>query len=177
MRRWSLLLALALAFVFFSGASDAALAQATPKPPPTPSASINRSFDEVNGKILATAKDLPADKYSYRPAPGLRSFAEVLVHITSGNVYAAKAGRGEKVQWNELDAKKYPGKTEIVAALDKSINDAKATLKATPDSRYAKTLEPWVAIIEHAGEHYGQLVVYYRNNRLVPPESRKPNNQ
>jgi hypothetical protein len=27
-------------------------------------------------------------------------------------------------------------------------------------------------LIEHSGEHYGQLVVYYRIARLVPPESR-----
>ena len=27
-------------------------------------------------------------------------------------------------------------------------------------------------LIEHSGEHYGQLVVYYRINGLVPPESR-----
>jgi uncharacterized damage-inducible protein DinB len=26
--------------------------------------------------------------------------------------------------------------------------------------------------LEHAGEHYGQLVVYYRVAGLVPPESR-----
>ena len=27
-------------------------------------------------------------------------------------------------------------------------------------------------LIEHSGEHYGQLVVYYRVAGLVPPESR-----
>ena len=27
-------------------------------------------------------------------------------------------------------------------------------------------------LIEHSGEHYGALVVYYRNNGMVPPESR-----
>ena len=27
--------------------------------------------------------------------------------------------------------------------------------------------------IEHSGEHYGQLVVYYRANGLVPPDSRR----
>jgi hypothetical protein len=31
----------------------------------------------------------------------------------------------------------------------------------------------WVGYIEHSGEHYGQLVVYYRNNKVVPPDSRK----
>jgi hypothetical protein len=45
-------------------------------------------------------------------------------------------------------------------------------LKATPEDRFTKTVEPWLDVIEHAGEHYGQLVVYYRNNALVPPESR-----
>jgi len=30
----------------------------------------------------------------------------------------------------------------------------------------------WIGFLEHAGEHYGQLVVYYRLNGIVPPESR-----
>jgi uncharacterized damage-inducible protein DinB len=28
-------------------------------------------------------------------------------------------------------------------------------------------------VIEHSGEHYGQLVVYYRMAGMVPPESRQ----
>jgi hypothetical protein len=67
----------------------------------------------------------------------------------------------------------FKGKADIVAALQKSIPDATATLKAIPAEQFTKTLSPWISIIEHAGEHYGQLVVYYRNNGLVPPESRK----
>ena len=31
----------------------------------------------------------------------------------------------------------------------------------------------WTFAIEHSGEHYGQLVVYYRANNLVPPDSRR----
>jgi hypothetical protein len=27
--------------------------------------------------------------------------------------------------------------------------------------------------IEHSGEHYGQLLVYYRANNLVPPDPRR----
>ena len=47
-----------------------------------------------------------------------------------------------------------------------------ATLKETPEERFTKSLGPWLAVIEHAAEHYGQLVVYYRANGMVPPESR-----
>ena len=49
------------------------------------------------------AKDFPADKYNYSLKPAMRSFGAVIVHIASGNVYAAKAGRGENVNWDELD--------------------------------------------------------------------------
>jgi uncharacterized damage-inducible protein DinB len=142
------------------------------QPPATPAQSIAGHFAGVNQRILEMAKDFPADKYTYHPTPEVRTFADVIVHVLSGNVYAAKAGRGEKVSWDEVDPKSLHGKTEIVAALEKSIADATATLKATPPERFAQTPEPWLSVIEHSAEHYGQLVVYYRGNGLVPPASR-----
>ncbi len=36
----------------------------------------------------------------------------------------------------------------------------------------ARVLDIAYGLIEHSGEHYGQLVVYYRLAGLVPPESR-----
>ncbi len=142
------------------------------KQPPTPAQSISRTFDYVNGKVLEMAKDWPADKYGYQPGKGLRTFQEVIIHVTSGVVYAAKAGRGENVNWDELDPKAYKTKADVVAALEKALADADATLKATPPDRFTKTLNPWLSVLQHSSEHYGQLVVYYRNNGVVPPESR-----
>ncbi|HEY2016475.1 MAG TPA: DinB family protein [Bryobacteraceae bacterium] len=140
--------------------------------PPTPAQAIRNQFAYVNQKVLAMAKDFPEAKYAYKPQADVRSFGEVIVHLASGNAYGAKAGRGENVKWDEMDAKQYKTKADMVAALQKSIDDATATLKDTPDDRFKETLAPWMAIIEHAAEHYGQLVVYYRANGLVPPESR-----
>jgi uncharacterized damage-inducible protein DinB len=145
-----------------------ALAQA----PATPSKSFTDTFEDVNRRLLAMAKDFPEAKYGYRATKDVRSFGEVIVHISSANAYAAKAGRGEKANWDEIDPKGYSTKAAMVALLEKTIADATATLKATPSDRFTKTVEPWLAVTEHAGEHYGQLVVYYRNNGLVPPESR-----
>jgi DinB superfamily len=117
------------------------------------------------------AKDFPDDKYDYRLKPDMRSFGAVTVHIASGNVYAAKAGRGENVNWDELDPKDYKTKAAVVVLLEKSIADANATLKSLPDDSFAKTVEPWLGVTEHSAEHYGLLVAYYRANGLVPPES------
>jgi uncharacterized damage-inducible protein DinB len=146
------------------------------KQPPTPAQDIRRGFASVNKQLLEMAKDFPEDKYDYRPTKEVRTFREVIVHVISGNAFGAKADRNGQVdwkQWSELDAKNYKTKAEVVAALEKSIADADAALKAIPDERFTKTLVPWTSIIEHAGEHYGQLVVYYRANGLVPPASRK----
>jgi hypothetical protein len=143
-----------------------------PKQPPTPAQTIRGQFGYINGKVLEMARDFPEDKYGFRPKPEMRTFGEVIVHILSGNVYAAKAGRGEKASWDEVDPKTYPTKAQIVAAMEKSMTDATEVLKSAPDDHFKETLAPWVAVIEHAGEHYGLLVAYYRLNGLVPPESR-----
>jgi uncharacterized damage-inducible protein DinB len=147
-------------------------AQAQTQQPPVPAKSFSQAFGYVNHKILEMAEDFPEAKYGFRLTKETRSFQEMLIHVASGNVYAAKAGRGEKVNWDELDTKNYATKAETVAALRKSIEDATATLKAVPDERFAKTVEPWLAVIEHAAEHYGQLVANYRASGLVPPDSR-----
>jgi uncharacterized damage-inducible protein DinB len=158
-------------FAAFTALATVALAQ-TNRQLPTPAQGIAAQFAYVNGKVLEMAKDWPEAKYNYQPGPGLRTFGDVIIHVTSGNIYAAKAGRGENVKWDELDPKAYKTKADMVAALQKSIDDANATLKATPADSFAKTLAPWLSVIQHASEHYGQLVVYYRNNGVVPPESR-----
>jgi len=138
----------------------------------SPADSVRGNFADINRKILAMAKDFPEDKYGYRLKPEMRSFGEVIVHVTSGIVYAAKAGRGEKVKWDEIDPKGYTTKASIVALLEKSIADAEASAKSLPDSSFTKTVEPWDDVTEHSAEHYGLLVAYYRANGMVPPESR-----
>jgi len=138
----------------------------------TTAEAVRTRFASINRKVLAMAKDFPEDKYDYKLKPEMRTFGDLIVHIASGNVYAAKAGRGENVQWDDLDPRDYKTKAEIVAVLEKSIRDADATIRTLPDASFAKTVEPWLDVTEHSAEHYGLLVAYYRANGLVPPESR-----
>ena len=148
-----------------------AMGQGQPAVPGTPK-SIKGNFHGVNRRVLEMAKDFPADKYGFRLKPEMRSFGEVIVHVASGNVYAGKAGRGQKANWDELNPKDYPNKEAVVALLERSISEADAALNALPDSAFSTTVEPWLSVLEHSAEHYGLLVAYYRANGLVPPESR-----
>ena len=61
--------------------------------------SVRGHFISVNRRVLAMAKDFPDDKYDFKLKPEMRTFAAVIVHVASGSVYAAKAGRGENVNW------------------------------------------------------------------------------
>jgi len=140
--------------------------------PPTTAQSIVGNFQSVNRRLLDMAKDFPADKYEFKATPEVRSFREVVVHVFSGNVYAAKAGRGEQANWDEIDPRTYKGKDDTVAAFQKAIDDSTAALKSIPADTLTQQVNPWLAVIEHSAEHYGQLVTYYRLNHLVPPESR-----
>src|ERR1700732_5504648 len=97
-------------------------ASAQPKTPPSPAKQIINTFGYVNKNILDMAQDFPAEKYNFRLRPEMRSFGEVIVHVTSGIVYAAKKGRGENVNWDEIDAKNYKTKDQIVALLQQSIS-------------------------------------------------------
>jgi|SRR5450755_2204091 hypothetical protein len=148
-------------------------ASAWAQQPKTPAGEMAGAFASINREVLDMAKDFPADKYDYKLRPEMRSFGAVIVHIASGNIYGAKAGRGEKVKWDELDPANYKTKEQAVTLLEKSIADATATLKSRPEGSFHNSVEPWLSVIEHAGEHYGLLVAYYRANGMVPPESRK----
>jgi len=133
---------------------------------------ITDDFKDIDRRVLDMARDWAADKYDYKLKPEMRSFGAVLVHIVSGNVYAAKKGRGENVKWDELDPAKYPDKASVLALLEKSITDSEAVLAGLPAESFTKTVQPWLDVLEHSGEHYGLLVAYYRANGVVPPESR-----
>ena len=141
---------------------------------PTPDV-VRGRFMSINQKVLDMAREFPEDKYDFRLTPQMRSFRELIVHIAGGNIYAAKAGGGENVSWDEKvepDPKNYKTKAAVVAMFEKTANDAKTVLNNLPDSSFAKTVDPWVDVMEHSAEHYGLLVAYFRANGIVPPASR-----
>ena len=64
---------------------DVELLGVTDVPPAPAAADILLSFSDSEHKVIALAKIVPEDKYSWRPAAGVRSFGEVFVHIVSAN--------------------------------------------------------------------------------------------
>lgn len=164
------LLAAALAVAVLSTAVNA---QQPPAPANTREVLLE-GWNEVGQKFVTLAEEFPEDKYDYRPAADVRTFGDVARHIAFWNGWVAKTARGEKADGslNELPKAQFAAKAAVVAALKSSLAEAAAALKQHADTPEPRRTSLWASFIAHTSEHYGQLVVYYRLNGLVPPASR-----
>jgi uncharacterized damage-inducible protein DinB len=156
-----------------------------PKPPLTGSRAVLESWNEIGGKLIAMAEDFPEDKYDFKPNPAQRTFAQQLLHAAGANYFFTNMANGQKPPAEE-DPKRdqYKTKADVVAFVKKSFADGAAAISSKGDAGMAGTVtdpdshrqlglsDLAYALIEHSGEHYGQLAVYYRVAGLVPPASR-----
>jgi uncharacterized damage-inducible protein DinB len=155
------------------------------KPADGPSKVVLDSWNDVGRKLIAMAEDFPDDKYDFKPTPAQRSFAEQLLHAANANYFFTNPAMGKPMPTEE-DPKRseFKTKADIVAFVKKAFADGAAAIKTKGDKGMSDLLvDPFAhqqmrvsdmayGFIEHCGEHYGQLVVYYRVAGLVPPESR-----
>lgn len=179
------MLALILLAALAAPAQDAPKKDAAPKPALSPSQAVLESWNDVARKLTTMAEDFPEDKYDFKPTPAVRTFAEQLLHVTSSMYYFTDPATGQKPRYGE-DPKRDGLKTkaEIVAFAKKCVEDGAAVIKSKgdkgmselitdPESKQQEQISDLAySLTEHSGEHYGQLVVYYRVAGLVPPESR-----
>jgi uncharacterized damage-inducible protein DinB len=155
------------------------------KPALSPSQAVLESWNDIGRKLIAMAEDFPEDKYDFKPTPAQRTFAEQLLHATGANYFFTNLTLGQKPPAEE-DPKRdqFKTKADVVAFVKKSFADGAAAIKTKGDKGMSDlVVDPYsnqqvrvsdmaYGFIEHSGEHYGQLAVYYRIAGLVPPESR-----
>ena len=181
--RISHLVLLAALFIQISHA-QAAPAKDAPKPSPSPSQAILDAWNDIGRKLTAMAEDFPEDKYDFKPTPAQRTFAEQLLHAAGGNYFFINPAKGMKAPEGDPKRADFKSKAAIVAYVKKSFAEGADLIKSKGDgglndlfvdpfaNQQGRISEGAWGLIEHSGEHYGQLVVYYRVAGLVPPESR-----
>jgi uncharacterized damage-inducible protein DinB len=179
----------ALALIFLSLAAPRLIAQAPAAPAPVidPLDGVWQGYDgewrHVSAQLIALAEATPADKFSWRPAPGVRSTSEVYMHIVVANFYLLSV-TGPKMPADLKDdaEKTVTSKAEVIAWLHRSLDAVKtAHLAETPqhlalkvkiEGRNSTVDAMYLRIIVHANEHMGQLVAYARMTGVGPPWSK-----
>ena len=165
-------------------------AKKKPGPAPSPSQAVLEQWNDIGRKLIAMAEDFPEDKFSYKPQVESRTFQADMVHAAGSMYYFTDIAMGKKLRYADVDKfskmetdVKFANRAGLVAFVKKAVEDGAAAIKAKGDKGLNEAVDDGsphldrlydlaYGLIEHSGEHYGQLVVYYRNNGLVPPESR-----
>src|SRR5712692_10958670 len=98
----------------------------TPAPPPAPArgfrAEFLRDLSDVEKKIEDLAAAMPAEKYTWRPAPGVRSVSEVYMHIAGGNYFLASFAGMKPPAYDERALEKITDKDRVLVELKKSFD-------------------------------------------------------
>ncbi len=173
-------------FFLLAAGSLQIMAQVNPYKEGTPGVTGYRSevLAEVmiqEDKFTRLAEAIPADKYSWRPTPDVRSFAEVFLHVSAANYNLYRLVGTPPPSGIDLKGleKSTTDKFKIIATLKDSFAHAKQAIKSMPDADLDKSMD-WFGgkntergillfIVRHAAEHLGQSIAYARFAGIVPP--------
>lgn len=139
-------------------------------------------WTHVSKQLIALAEATPADKFAFRPVPGVRSTSEVYMHIVIANFWLLSF-TGQKMPAELKDEKSVTAKPDVIAWLKRSlevVQAARAKATAADLQRKVKIMGVdatvdgiYLRIIIHNNEHMGQLIAYARSSGVTPPWSKQ----
>ena len=144
----------------------------------------NGEWTHVSRQLIALAEAIPPAKYSWRPAPGVRSTGEVFLHIASANYYLLnRMGHKPPADFESLNIEKAAtDKAKVIEWLKRSLDAVKSAHASVASAELARKVKVfgrdatvdgmYLRIIVHANEHMGQLVAYARMIGFAPPWSK-----
>lgn len=145
---------------------------------------ISEVLAENQNKVIQLAEAFPENKYDWSPGEGVFSVREILLHIASSNYYLmAKMGFAPPPELDLMRLSAITGKNNVVSVIKASntfvlknipaIRDEQLKIEVDFGFMKATTLGGLLRVMEHNGEHKGQLIAYARSNAITPPWSEK----
>jgi uncharacterized damage-inducible protein DinB len=134
----------------------------------SPGEEVKKGFNEVSDWVMKSAEMVPADKYTYKPTDGVRSFGQLVAHITDSYNYFCAHAVGKQIKWEDaVVAEK--GSTDKDTLLPK-LKEAVGRCTAAYDAKNSQ-FGPLFANVGHTSLHYGNIITYMRMMGLKPPSS------
>ena len=165
-------------------------AEAQPANPLTDGARLH--YRIIKGYVTRAAEKMPDEQYSFRPAPGVRTFAQLIGHLADSNHRLCSVLAGQDPPRDAGIERAAKSKAALVTALSESFTycdgqyAAMTDAAGTPIVRFDAGGEgarvpiqmPRLTVLAfhtaHAFEHYGNVVTYMRLKGIVPPSSEPP---
>jgi uncharacterized damage-inducible protein DinB len=158
-------------------------------PAPAAAADLLLPFEDLERQVMALAKAVPEEKYSWRPGPGVRSFKEVFLHIAYGNrlmLHIADGAKMEEIQKqiesNTRGEAEPLSKDQVLQKLTEGFAAVRQALESAANATLSRDVQFFQTattrrgvltfIDTHIAEHLGQAIAYARMNGIVPPWSK-----
>jgi uncharacterized damage-inducible protein DinB len=155
---------LSVCCVLLSAASS--FGQTTTEKAPDIMGDVRNGFKEVNDWVTKAADAVPADKYNYRPVDTVRTFGQLIAHITDSYNYFCAHGVGNKVQWSDAVEKGSTDKNTLLPKLKEAVGRCDAAYGSG-----SAQVKPLFINVGHTNLHYGNIITYMRMLGLKPPSS------
>lgn len=140
-------------------------------------------YQTTTGKMVQLAGAIPMDTYDWRPAEGIRSVREAILHVASGNYYFGSMLGFESPEGVDPRTLEQSGmnKDEAIATLEESVAYVKSGIQNMSAADFETKIDFFgnevtkrqavFVLGDHAAEHLGQLIAYARSNGVAPPWS------
>jgi len=154
-------------------------------------ATLAGNYEFVSGRLVQLAEAIPEDVYTWRPAEGVRSTSETIMHVAGANVglpmmLGVTPPEGMEMSEDMMAKaqereKNVTAKAEVIADLKKSIEYGQSAIGDFPVAALGEEIEFFgmnlkkrdllLILLSHSHEHLGQLIAYARSNDVTPPWS------
>jgi uncharacterized damage-inducible protein DinB len=141
-------------------------------------------WGHVSQQLIALAEATPAEKFGWRPAPGVRSTSEIYMHIAMANFYLlSMTGPKMPPELKQGMDKTVTAKADVISWLKRSLEAVKTAHAAEKPKDLERKVQlfgkdttadaVYLRMIVHNNEHMGQLIAYARMTGVKPPWSKE----
>jgi uncharacterized damage-inducible protein DinB len=147
-------------------AAASSFGQTGPEKAPDVATEMRNGFNEVNDWVTKAAEMVPAEKYNYRPVDTVRTFGQLIAHITDSYNFFCARGVGNKVEYSDAVEKGGTDKDTLLPKLKEAVGKCNAVYGSANGQ-----LRPLFTNVGHTSLHYGNIITYLRMMGLKPPSS------
>jgi uncharacterized damage-inducible protein DinB len=141
-----------------------------------------RDIAGLEEKVVKLAETIPADKYGWRPAEGVRTISEAVMHLAGANFFFPTLfGMAPPAGVDMPNLEKITERDQVVSTVKASFAHLRELIEKTADDKLDDPIkmfgeESTVAgglhvAVAHGHEHLGQLIAYARSVGVAPPWS------
>jgi uncharacterized damage-inducible protein DinB len=152
---------------------------------PSIATSVGNMHMTIRRDLLEAAEAMPAGDFAFKPTPEIRSFAELVGHVTSANNYFCSMAKGEPPPSTVNFERTVTDKAALVKALGSALSYCDSVYKETTDANANQAVKiagpggsgqstralVLMFNVTHNNEHYGNVIVYLRLKGIVPPST------